>query len=317
MTNVKKGFEGNFNKIKPSEELRYTTYDYNSIMQYGEYAFSRAPKILKTMVAKDGTPLKEPYEKPGLTAKDMDVINKMYQYVAFLAVLLNMTGSFRGAYMIAFPQDGLRRDFLSASGLLVEEMGGGGGESLAQMGTLVQPGVERWENPSVVLQTGKCALVRVQQIPKEPLLNDVYRILNHYGKATNVLTVLDVKFSYLAFLTVFVSMGGSFRGAYMFCIHGEFLSMACLTIYYVSILLVFIISAALANEAKNEAKRAFQCLKHRTSALCKDIRSKIKEICKADSSLTLWRFYIVEISMLITCLGTLLTYGILLATLGK
>ncbi|XP_055924413.1 astacin-like metalloprotease toxin 5 [Argiope bruennichi] len=79
MTNVKKGFEGNFNKIKPSEELRYTTYDYNSIMQYGEYAFSRAPKILKTMVAKDGTPLKEPYEKPGLTAKDMDVINKMYQ----------------------------------------------------------------------------------------------------------------------------------------------------------------------------------------------------------------------------------------------
>ncbi|GBM84407.1 hypothetical protein AVEN_186019-1 [Araneus ventricosus] len=74
------GYESNFDKIKSSDELRYTTYDCDSIMQYGEYAFSRAPKILKTMVGKKpDCKLKEPYEKAGLTAKDMDVVNKMYQ----------------------------------------------------------------------------------------------------------------------------------------------------------------------------------------------------------------------------------------------
>ncbi|CAL1283063.1 unnamed protein product [Larinioides sclopetarius] len=80
MGNVLRGYESNFNKIPLSRELRYTSYDCDSIMHYGEYAFSKQPKKLKTMVGKkaDCKP-KEPYEKSGLTTRDMDIVNKMYQ----------------------------------------------------------------------------------------------------------------------------------------------------------------------------------------------------------------------------------------------
>ncbi|CAL1266934.1 unnamed protein product, partial [Larinioides sclopetarius] len=78
--NVQAGRFHNFNKTKAIDELKWATYDYTSIMHYGEYAFSKQPKTLKTMEAKDGkTTLKEPYDKPGLNKNDIDLVKKLYK----------------------------------------------------------------------------------------------------------------------------------------------------------------------------------------------------------------------------------------------
>ncbi|GIY36208.1 astacin-like metalloprotease toxin 1 [Caerostris extrusa] len=67
--NVKEGERRNFRKNKASDEAFRPEYDYESIMHYGEYAFSKQHGVLKTMEAKNGTPLKEPYQRPGLNKK--------------------------------------------------------------------------------------------------------------------------------------------------------------------------------------------------------------------------------------------------------
>ncbi|GBN94440.1 Astacin-like metalloprotease toxin 1 [Araneus ventricosus] len=80
MNNVLKGYESNFDMIPISHELRYTTYDCNSIMQYGEYAFSKKDGVLKTMEGKKADcKLQEPYDKPGLTNRDIDTVKRMYK----------------------------------------------------------------------------------------------------------------------------------------------------------------------------------------------------------------------------------------------
>ncbi|GFS72979.1 blastula protease 10 [Nephila pilipes] len=77
--NVTKDQEQNFNKTLPSQELIFTSYDYASIMHYSNYAFSRSPGTLKTMEAKNGTPLDEPYDKPGLTNSDITMVKELYK----------------------------------------------------------------------------------------------------------------------------------------------------------------------------------------------------------------------------------------------
>jgi len=56
----------------------YTTFDYNSIMIYGEKSFSMNGQ--KTMVAKNGTPLTDPYAKPqGMSPLDDYQVKAFYQ----------------------------------------------------------------------------------------------------------------------------------------------------------------------------------------------------------------------------------------------
>ncbi|PRD34275.1 UNVERIFIED_CONTAM: Astacin-like metalloprotease toxin 2 [Trichonephila clavipes] len=77
--NVIPGQLHNFARIDKYQELSFTPYDYESIMHYGNYAFSKEPHQLRTMVAKDGTRLLEPYERKGFTKNDIYTINKLYR----------------------------------------------------------------------------------------------------------------------------------------------------------------------------------------------------------------------------------------------
>ncbi|GFU31036.1 astacin-like metalloprotease toxin 1, partial [Nephila pilipes] len=69
----------NFVLTDPNSEIIFSRYDYNSIMHYGSYAFSKRPNKLPTMVAKNGQRLYEPYEKPGFDQFDVYMIRKLYQ----------------------------------------------------------------------------------------------------------------------------------------------------------------------------------------------------------------------------------------------
>ncbi|XP_042913913.2 astacin-like, partial [Parasteatoda tepidariorum] len=59
---------GNFRKLSPEENILYNAFDYNSIMIYGNDAFSHNGK--STMVARNGQSLLNPYTKKGMTASD-------------------------------------------------------------------------------------------------------------------------------------------------------------------------------------------------------------------------------------------------------
>lgn len=73
------GQEHNFQKTHPSEEMIFTKYDYESIMHYGEFAFSKRPGVYKTMEAKHSKHLFEPYDKPGLNENDIEMVKKLYK----------------------------------------------------------------------------------------------------------------------------------------------------------------------------------------------------------------------------------------------
>jgi len=79
LNNVVQGQEHNFVTTNVNNELKYTQYDYNSIMHYGNFAFSKQPNSLYTMEAKNNQRLYEPYEKSGFTNSDLVTIKNLYQ----------------------------------------------------------------------------------------------------------------------------------------------------------------------------------------------------------------------------------------------
>ncbi|GFX32814.1 astacin-like metalloprotease toxin 1 [Trichonephila clavipes] len=77
MNNVQKGMESNFAKLEPKQNLLLTPFDYDSIMIYGNNAFSKDGTSV-TMKAKNGQKLLDPYHKIGMTASDIKRVNMMY-----------------------------------------------------------------------------------------------------------------------------------------------------------------------------------------------------------------------------------------------
>ncbi|XP_054710814.1 astacin-like metalloprotease toxin 5 [Uloborus diversus] len=76
--NVKEGMEDQFFKLKPEENQLLTPFDYDSIMLYGSYTFSKDRKNLKTMVGRDNRLLYEVVNKQNLSKSDIKRINMLY-----------------------------------------------------------------------------------------------------------------------------------------------------------------------------------------------------------------------------------------------
>ncbi|XP_055945169.1 astacin-like metalloprotease toxin 5 [Argiope bruennichi] len=75
--NIRPGLENQFTKLERYQNTLLDTFDYNSVMLYGNTAFSKDNKS-NTMVAKTGVRLYETYDKPGLSASDVKRVRKMY-----------------------------------------------------------------------------------------------------------------------------------------------------------------------------------------------------------------------------------------------
>ncbi|XP_015913555.1 astacin-like metalloprotease toxin 5 [Parasteatoda tepidariorum] len=77
--NIKEGLEDQFFKLKPEENQLLTEFDYDSIMLYGSYTFSKDRKNLKTMEGKGGRLLPEVVVKYNLSKTDIKRINMLYK----------------------------------------------------------------------------------------------------------------------------------------------------------------------------------------------------------------------------------------------
>ncbi|GIY10622.1 zinc metalloproteinase nas-8 [Caerostris darwini] len=77
LNNVVYGMESNFAKLYPNQNILFTNFDYNSIMIYGNNAFSS--NGYWTMEATNGQALYEPFEKNSMTWSDIERVNRMYE----------------------------------------------------------------------------------------------------------------------------------------------------------------------------------------------------------------------------------------------
>ncbi|KFM81529.1 Zinc metalloproteinase nas-39, partial [Stegodyphus mimosarum] len=76
--NIEKKWYYAFRKLLPQQNRLLTPFDYNSIMLYGETAFSKA-RNLKTIVAKDGRYLPANAYKKGMSESDAQRIRLLYE----------------------------------------------------------------------------------------------------------------------------------------------------------------------------------------------------------------------------------------------
>ncbi|KAL1479336.1 hypothetical protein MTO96_051930 [Rhipicephalus appendiculatus] len=75
--NARRDVVSQFEKMKSWQNRLLTPFDMRSIMLYGSHSFARAPGLV-TMLAKDGSRLREVYDKPGLSASDVIRVQKLY-----------------------------------------------------------------------------------------------------------------------------------------------------------------------------------------------------------------------------------------------
>lgn len=67
-----------FFKLKPNQNQLLTPFDYDSIMLYGSYTFSKDRKNLKTMTGKNGEFLQEVIHKYRMSKSDINRVNTLY-----------------------------------------------------------------------------------------------------------------------------------------------------------------------------------------------------------------------------------------------
>ncbi|GFR21717.1 uncharacterized protein TNCT_141591 [Trichonephila clavata] len=131
---------------------------------------------------------------------------------------------------------------------------------------------------------------------------------------------MDSEFSFLAFVTILINTSGLFWDVYRIMFHkNETTGYVILTlsgISYLVLLIQLMISGSASNELANIVKIHIQCLPHKAIEN-QDQMNIFKKTLLQDNGLTLWKIYVMDRSLLIVTFGTLLTYGIMLGTLGK
>ncbi|GFY74934.1 uncharacterized protein TNIN_120201 [Trichonephila inaurata madagascariensis] len=150
---------------------------------------------------------------------------------------------------------------------------------------------------------------------------DYHSILHVYHELTDTLTYMDDFLSYPVFIHVLGNMAGLFWSSYaiVFIPTDDILAYIYLIVpclLYWTFLLMLMLPASSANKATKNARDIILSLPgwfpqhHRKLKLA--VRRKFKQ-----TEYTLGKTYLINRSMLISALGTLFTYGIIIATFGS
>ncbi|GFR18100.1 uncharacterized protein TNCT_475471 [Trichonephila clavata] len=161
----------------------------------------------------------------------------------------------------------------------------------------------------------------LEQVNKNYFSEEIETLISLHVDIIRCIRYMDSNFSYFAFVTVFMSMIGTFWGGYKlaFCetlTTEYFFSKFCLMLFNFSIQLLIMLSASFTNELTEEATKQIQCLLCRVPSDKREMKCNLKKDLTRPNTLTLWKIYVMDRSLIISSFATLLTYGILLGSLG-
>ncbi|GFQ84452.1 uncharacterized protein TNCT_228161 [Trichonephila clavata] len=173
-----------------------------------------------------------------------------------------------------------------------------------------------------------CSFIRVllehilEQIDGDLFPEDLENLFLAYGEIMRFMRSVDEYFSQPVFFAIVFNMAGLFWGGYRIAFYSDmskmyFLSLLMPQLSNLSNLLLIMVSASFTNELASKVKCAMQCLPYRNSIQDPQRKFNFKKDLNQENSLTLWKVYVMDRSLIITSIGTLLTYGILIGTLGK
>ncbi|GBN38717.1 hypothetical protein AVEN_66625-1 [Araneus ventricosus] len=148
------------------------------------------------------------------------------------------------------------------------------------------------------------------------------QLLHAYEYLADVLSNIDDIFSYPVFVLIVSSMAGLFRSIYSLIFlqqtHFEFSIPYWFSgIYFSIVLLSAIFSASEAVQAGKLARELIVSLPGFLPLRYTELKKIVRRNFKREIVLTLWKTYTIDRSLLFSALGTLVTYGILIATLGN
>ncbi|GFU00096.1 hypothetical protein TNCV_1749351 [Trichonephila clavipes] len=86
-------------------------------------------------------------------------------------------------------------------------------------------------------------------------------------------------------------------------------------IFYLSNQLLILIPAAETNEEASKTENFVQRLRYRFPSFHQKIKFLLEKNIIQDNRLTLWNMYVLDRSLIITSLGSLLSYRVLIGTL--
>lgn len=162
----------------------------------------------------------------------------------------------------------------------------------------------------------------LKQLQKPDIGKEYKKLLNIYKELIGVMAFVEECMSYAAFATLLAIMGGLFRASYAVMFQPNFHNgkyiFSCITGFSYGYSLFNIIArASEANRYAMIARDAVISLPGVLPEHYKQLKLVIRKEFKGKNFLTFWKIYIIDRSMIINALGTLATYGILIATFGN
>ncbi|GBM51420.1 hypothetical protein AVEN_205118-1 [Araneus ventricosus] len=157
---------------------------------------------------------------------------------------------------------------------------------------------------------------------KKDSIEDIKNMLHVYRNVSKIVNVIDDNYSFPAFFIVLQSLIGLFWIGYSLAFATDLAinQMLALWVYgsgQLSNLLLILVSSSITNEEAKRTKKIIEMLPFRIPKHHEELKFKIKNECSAEFNLTFWKITILDRSFICTCSGSLLSYGILIATLGK
>ncbi|KAF8796845.1 hypothetical protein HNY73_001178 [Argiope bruennichi] len=151
---------------------------------------------------------------------------------------------------------------------------------------------------------------------------DYVRILQIYKELINMITLADDFLSYPVFVFVLYYMAGLFWYCYIFIIaptlpYLVYVDMLGMVASYSTYLVMLMVPAAIANQATRAAKSFIASLPGWFPKNYKEVNLIVLRLSAEEPAFTLWKIYRMEKSLLINAIGTLITYGFLLGTIGN
>ncbi|GBM01921.1 hypothetical protein AVEN_269534-1 [Araneus ventricosus] len=84
-----------------------------------------------------------------------------------------------------------------------------------------------------------------------------------------------------------------------------------------SVQMLIMVPASITNGSVKITRKAVRHIPYGYFERYSELKSMLRKIVVQETYLTLWNLYVIDGALIITGMGTLLTYGILFATLGK